>query len=555
MLRATVRRDSPRSAPLNLASPISELPGAAKLRGGFYTPRPIAEFLSSWAVRTAKDSVLEPSAGDGVFVDAVSRQRVRPARVVAIENDACEARKITNRHPDAEVTNGDFFSWYLRANDPRSFDAVIGNPPFVRYQDFDENHRTHAFALMRREGLRPTRLTNAWVPFVVAATSALRNRGRLAMVLPAELMQVTYAAELREYLAKQYERLTVVTFRKLVFAGIQQETILLLGVRGESGGAKITFVEVGDGAALNGLTLDVDEKTVALDHAREKWTQYYLTASELGLVRDIERNPEFVPLSHYAEVDVGIVTGCNTFFVLTPSDADRLRVRAKCVPLVGRSAQVNGVVLRKQDWQTLERDDEKCLLLNLGDVPRDRLSAAARTYVADGERQKLDRGYKCSIRLPNWWSVPAPWIPDAFMLRQIHSGPRIIANASGATCTDTIHRVRASGNVNVRTLAAASINSLTCAFAEIRGRSYGGGVLELEPTEAEGLLFPKLNGASLPVGEIDTAIRRDGAALVQQEVDRQVLRPAGLSQRDIEALRSVWHKLSERRRSRRHSAA
>ena len=41
-----------------------------KLRGGYYTPTSIAEFICSWAIQDKKDVVLEPSCGDGNFIEA-----------------------------------------------------------------------------------------------------------------------------------------------------------------------------------------------------------------------------------------------------------------------------------------------------------------------------------------------------------------------------------------------------------------------------------------------------------------------------------------------------
>ena len=43
---------------------------------------------------------------------------------------------------------------------------------------------------------------------------------------------------------------------------------------------------------------------------------------------------------------------------------------------------------------------------------------------------------------------------------------------------------------NPRAVIANTYTYLTAASAEIEGRSHGGGVLELEPTEAERLLMP-----------------------------------------------------------------
>ena len=46
--------------------------GYNKLRGGYYTPEKIAEFIATWAIRTKNDEILEPSCGDGSFISAIA---------------------------------------------------------------------------------------------------------------------------------------------------------------------------------------------------------------------------------------------------------------------------------------------------------------------------------------------------------------------------------------------------------------------------------------------------------------------------------------------------
>ncbi len=524
-----------------------------KQRGGYYTPASIAKFLAEWAIRSEAAHVLEPSAGDGEVVAAAARLVGNGGRIVAVELHGDEAGRAALRGgARTTVLNSDFFSWFSKERPIGQFDAVVGNPPFIRYQDFPESHRQPAFALMREEGLHPSRLTNAWLPFVTAATRALRRGGRLALVLPAELLQVMYAAELREYLARRYSRLTIVTFKRLVFDGIQQEIVLLLGIRGESIKAQISLVEL-DGpedlrTRVGGRTQPV---AVDLDHAREKWTQYYLSPCELALIRELEQSAAFARLGDLAQVDVGIVTGRNEFFVVRQSEGAVRGIAAWCLPLVGRSAQIPGLVLRTREWQRLAKEDEKCHLVQFGAVERVDLPAAAAAYVQEGEAVGFHLGYKCRVRMPKWWNVPSPWVPDAFLLRQIHDGPRIVQNRAGATCTDTIHRLRMRNGTSAGWLAAASMNSLTFAFAEIVGRSYGGGVLELEPTEAERLPVPRPHLSELPLDALDARARQATAEETLSEVDRLVLKPAGLSQKDVKTLRGIWRKLCERRKSRK----
>jgi hypothetical protein len=93
---------------------------------------------------------------------------------------------------------------------------------------------------------------------------------------------------------------------------------------------------------------------------------------------------------------------------------------------------------------------------------------------------------------------------------------------------------------------------LTAASAEIEGRSYGGGVLELEPSESEKLLFPKQLHEALPLQEIDKLIRSGQLQAVLNENDRLVLMNGiGLSKKDCTMLKNIWTRMRDRRRSRR----
>lgn len=103
----------------------------------------------------------------------------------------------------------------------KKFDVVIGNPPFLRYQNFPEDQRNRAFRVMQTAGLNPSRLTNSWLAFLVAASLRLKPHGRLAMVIPAELLQVKYAEEARAFLARHFGAITIISFRRLVFAHVR----------------------------------------------------------------------------------------------------------------------------------------------------------------------------------------------------------------------------------------------------------------------------------------------------------------------------------------------
>lgn len=548
---------------------MKQRPSYTKLRGGYYTPRVISDFLAAWAIRSRNTTVLEPSCGDGLFIEAIADRmhKLRASKeqiarqITAYEIDDVESAKATFRLRSRgiekrriQIHTGDFFGALSREQVVGRYDAVLGNPPFVRYQDFPEEQRVLAFALMKQAGLKPNRLTNAWVPFLVAAALSLKSNGRLGMVIPAELLQVNYAADLRLFLSNYFTRIRVLTFRRLAFRGVQQEIVLLLAERGNRGSGGIEVVEFDDINELSAHKLKTfgQDGLRSIDHNTEKWTQYYLSDNEIQLVRELKAHSGLVPLGSLADTDIGVVTGMNEFFLLTEGRISEAGLKRFSRPSVTRSNHLPGIIFTAKDWKENARLGHPVHLLELPSSRDTDLPLHARDYIRQGEASGAHLGYKCRIR-KFWYVVPSIYAPTGFMLRQIHHYPKLVVNEASATCTDTIHRVRFRAGVDKRQIAAAFTNSLTFAFTEMLGRSYGGGVLELEPNEADKLPIPIANSACLDAGEVDKFVRCGQIDEVLCHNDRLLLKDGlGLSHGQIATLKSVWQKLRGRRIGRRN---
>jgi len=545
-----------------------------KLRGGYYTSNELARWLCDWAIRTTEDRVLEPSCGDGAFLQAaLDRMETLGARGPSIANHLCgieilsdEAKKARDRlkprlglRTGDVVETSDFFDWWARPERPQ-FDAVVGNPPFIRYQTFPEPHRSRAMEIMTDLGLSPNRLTNIWVPFVVAAAASLRRGGRMALVLPAELLQVSYASQLRSFLTDRFGRIDLISCNELFFQKAEQEVILLLADQARAkpsdhNPCHVTLTECKTVADIVRRTpaevlKGASPKTVS--HDSEKWLKYFLSASEIKFMRELRAGKVATTLDEFASVVVGVVTGKNEFFVLRQSEIAARGLKAHTVPLVSKSAHLAGARIGKREWKKLAADDERVHLLHLAPINGSKLSGRLASYIRVGESEKVHEGFKCSIREP-WYAVPSVWIPDGFMFRQIYDFPRVVLNTAEATSTDTIHRM--SCKVKPQLVLANIYTHLTAASAEIEGRSYGGGVLELEPTEAGRLLVPSVLESALPLDETDRLVREGRLDDVLLENDRLVLMDQmGLSRGDCKMLRCIWEKMRDRRLARRRAA-
>ncbi|MCC0563797.1 N-6 DNA methylase [Brevibacillus borstelensis] len=545
-------------------------PTYQKLRGGYYTPKPISDFIAKWAIQSKESIVLEPSCGDGNFLESLvsvyhelglkSGSEIA-SNIKGIEYDIEESQKSLHRlknlgipQNNNSVLNGDFFSYCKKfLAEGLFFDAIVGNPPFIRYQNFLEEHRTIAFEIMTNAGLKPTRLTNAWVPFLIASSLLLTKNGRLGMVIPAELFQVSYASETRQFLSDYFSKITIVTFKKLVFDDIQQEVVLLLCEKNgkENTGIKVAELnDVEDLVTFNPKDL-LSLELKPLDHSKDKWTQYYLTAEEIMMLRNLRKHPKVTVSGDVIDVDVGVVTGLNEYFVLNENEAIDRNLTSYTKRIITRSAHLEGAIMTEADWANNVAKQYSTSLFYPPDLPIEEQSNEVQQYITYGEEIGVNKGYKCRIR-KRWFIVPSIWTPDGFILRQVHGYPKIIINEVGATCTDTVHRVRFKDGYNGRFIAAAFVNSLTLAFSEVVGRSYGGGVLTFEPSESENLPLPLIGAEKLDLLEIDKLLRANDVEAVLDITDKVLLiEGLGLTQQETLKLRDIWRKLRDRRINRK----
>lgn len=533
-----------------------------KLRGGYYTPREITEFICKWAIRSPDQKILEPSCGDGNFIEAAINRfsklgvtgKALSGLITGIELIDEEAKKSKLRAAkyglnSNTIRNEDFFGYISEAKKEK-FDVVIGNPPFIRYQNFPEKHREIALNMMRELSLNPNKLTNIWVPFLVISASRLNDAGKLAMVIPAELFQVKYAAETRVFLSRYFSRITIVAFKKLVFDNIQQEVVLLLCEKDVTENKGIRVVEVNNLEELGEIDFNTVQKTDVkkLDHSTEKWTKYFLNEEEILLLRKIKADKRIQPCSDIMDVDVGIVTGKNDFFMLKKDVVDEKKLMPYTTHVVGKSNYLKGIVYEEEDFL---KNSEANLPVYLFVPPTKEYSELPKTcqdYISYGETQEYNKGYKCRIR-KLWYITPSLWTPDAFVLRQVGDYPKLILNNADASSTDTIHRVRfKTKTINGETIALSYLNSLTFAFSEIMGRSYGGGVLTFEPTEIEELPLPLLKKSNIDFNQIDSLIRQRKIEEVLDIVDVELLiKQLKFTKKEVQTLRGIWKKLSQRR--------
>lgn len=337
-----------------------------KARGAFFTPPALCRYIASWAIRSAHDRVFEPSCGDAEFLLAAGERLTelgaQHPELVGVklheESTAFAAVRLAAHGIDGpQLHHADFFEHHTAER----CDAVIGNPPYVRYQDFTGLSRAKSRALALRHQVPLTGLASSWAAFTVHAASYVSEQGRLGLVLPAELLTVNYAASLRSFLLRRFARVRLVLFEARVFPGVLEEVVLLLA-EGTGGTDHFELIQA---SGLDDLARRVTPTTWTPPAHGAKWLGALLSTHSADVYDSVTTSHRFTVLERWGSTTLGMVTGANAFFALTPDDAHRRRLDERELLAISPpgSRHLRRLSLTKATWARLGDERSRTLLL------------------------------------------------------------------------------------------------------------------------------------------------------------------------------------------------
>lgn len=516
-----------------------------KKTGSYYTPERVIRFMVRFLAGQGQNfrRTLEPAAGDGRFLPELLRQP--GCHIDAVELFEAKILDMRSRisAPELHYFVGDYLDYAEHCKE--CYDLIIGNPPYINLKNMDSQVREKGRALFEKEHVDKSVMQNLWSAFLVASVGLLQPDGTIFFVLPAEFLQVQFAEKLRLYLEQRFNNIKIFTFEENIFPEIEQHTCLVYLSNCQNASPYIDYFVYASPDDATPLHQSRIEKNKPL----KKWSNAVLRDEDIQLLQDCSKR--CLQMGQLGPCAPGIVTGGNKYFIVDRDFVEENQAQHCVLPILQKNSLIktDTIVFDQRLFQELQNNQVPVYLLNLAHekhIPSGVLAYLRRVGEEETNHIKLRDRHKCRNRVP-WYGVPIVHYGDVFFFKRSDKLPHLYINQMAVHTTDAGYHIRLAEEYDAASVVFCFYNSLTLALCEYSGRYYGGGVLELTPSEFKSLALPYTRVGASDVNELDSMIRA-GAPVsdIVSFVNERTLSES-LSPHTIHRLNEIRQTLMQRR--------
>lgn len=325
--------------------------GDRKFNGAFFTPDYIIDFIINEIQPKEDDTNLDPSCGCGAFLvgltDYYKRTFNKPIKKIIKENifgsDILEynihrAKLILTIYAlqnGEQLKDTDFNLFHqdsLRTSWKMSFDNIVGNPPYVKFQDLTDDNRNY---LAKHWTTVEGGTFNLYFAFFELGYKLLKPTGKLGYITPNNYFTSLAGEALRKYFLHQKCVTRIVDFsHKKVFDAQTYTAITFLNKQQNEA---ITYDRIKDGYSPELFLANANGSPNYLENLNvKKWR--LLKTDEQQNIKTIETIGK--PIGKLFDICVGIATLKDEIF------------------FIDGSKQKNGYYLKTTDNGTFEIEKE-----------------------------------------------------------------------------------------------------------------------------------------------------------------------------------------------------
>jgi len=378
------------------------------------TPKDVVALFWRLASRHRKaklDRVLDMGAGDCRFGFGGNF-----GRYVGVEIDKS---RVAGAHPpkNGEITHGCVFR-----HREGEYDACIGNPPYARHHDIEEEWKQRVVRRVKRElNVSLNMHCNLYVYFFCLALLKAKEDGLVALVIPYEWVSRPSAKALRDYIRQQGWNVSVYRFQAPIFDGVMTTASISIVDKGVHQGRWVFH------------DISVGHEVIERDG---------ITDSRRGVLEYAERGPIWGLR--------GLSPGSQEIFTLTEGERIRAGLNKRdvvpCVTSLKNVPRKLRLLSKSAFAKHFVEAGERCWLIR-SDRPKQ--SAALRAYLAAVPADKRAT-YTCQNQVPWFKYRPHPTPQVLFSSGFTSFGPKVLINTVGARAVGSVWGIHAEQQLPVR---------------------------------------------------------------------------------------------------------
>ncbi|MEM3874166.1 MAG: N-6 DNA methylase [Candidatus Bathyarchaeia archaeon] len=518
--------------------------------GQYYTPPPIVELITEMCIRSPNDKVLDPACGSGSFLvkayhklkdlkkkenPFADENRLHeeilnqlygvdinpfPAQLSSI-NLAIRNLRVPSRHMNIVVS--DFFKVKPSMGVIPEVDVVVTNPPYTRQEEMEYKDQIREEALTYSDGskIQLDARAGIYAYFFTHSAKFLKEHGMMGQITSDTWLDVGYGEGLKQFFLDHFKIHAIIWYDVRAFEKALVGTCITIlekedKSREERENNLVKFVRIKKAIPTEGLVRIIEEAKENFEDERigitvkkqkelepkDKWGKYLRAPT---IYYKIVKNQKITKFKEIAEIRRGYTTGANEFFYLDKDKIKLWNIEKEFLEPIVTSPKNIKIELSDCDIS------EWVLIIN---EPKEKLTKTnVLKYIEHGENVdvsvrggkeagKVVKGYQNLSTMRSrsvWYSLPKREPAPLLLSCKIWERFIVILNRAKAQADKAFYEIRPKNIKNINTLAAVLNSSLTALIAELHGRFYGGGVLELEIYECKDM--PVLNPDELTENE------------------------------------------------------
>ncbi|MHA2069568.1 MAG: Eco57I restriction-modification methylase domain-containing protein, partial [Candidatus Thorarchaeota archaeon] len=491
-------------------------------------------------------------------------------------------------------------------------DSVVANPPYTRWVEIRDQTR-EAIRKVIGKTLKDYELTGGignetglYAHFIIFSCEFLKPKGRLGMIISNSWLQADYGVRLANFLLDRFKVKAVIDFNQRLFRIPLIATCVLLVERERREKArnqnKTAFIYIEEESEIEDILDAVKHPERSKDRFRivvkkqgelprdDNWLKIMFGADEIE--SKILGSSTVARIGSLFELAYGNISGVSArggsgadkFFYLTNEDVRNKGLEDYVHPLLVGSRYTRHFIFAEEDWTDLRKKKKPCYVF-LCHEQRDKLPKGVRNFIRWGETTPLVRArrgaepktanesmasksrQKKKKEFVGWYDLGEVCQTSLFTPRRAQYHHRFIHTELSVGLDDsliTLFPRKKLTKTQSKAILAYLNSSFFRLFAEINGRSTGGGLIELDvksigripiidPAKMTrqhaitlGRLFDKLEIASREIGGAHTKGKLEQLDPIVEEIDAMVVLVFKLRNEVIGDVRNMLRIMAER---------